>query len=247
MKKFLLGAVAALAISAPGVASAQSGYLDLGYSSSDAGANDIDTWAVGGAYSWSGNGSLGFQLDGVVGQHEYDVGAEADTYNLGAHLFTRNESHLFGGFVGIGSTEFGGPFDYDYYTVGLEGAYYMSRTTLNGVLSYSNSDDLNADATMLDLGATHFVTDNFSINGGVGFGELADNDVTTYGVGAEYQFTGVPISLYGGYNSSDYDGSEVDVFSLGVRWNFGGSLLDRDRSGASLTRNAGFGRLGAVL
>lgn len=247
MKKFLLGAVAALAMSAPGVASAQSGYLDLGYSSTDTGTNEIDTWAVGGAYAWGGNGSLGFQLDGAVGQHEYDVGLDANTYNLGAHLFTRNENHLLGGFVGIGNTDIDGALEYDYYTFGLEGAYYMSRTTLNGVLSYSNSDDLNSDATMLDLGATHFVTDHFSINGGVGFGELSDNDVTTFGVGAEYQFTSAPISLYAGYNNSDYDGTDVDILSVGVRWNFGGSLLDRDRSGASLTRNAGFGRLGAVL
>ncbi|MEZ5961221.1 MAG: hypothetical protein R3C30_12445 [Hyphomonadaceae bacterium] len=247
MKKFLLGAAAALAIAAPSVASAESGYLDLGYASTDAGATDVDTWALGGAFAWGGNGSLGFQLDGVLGQHEYDSGTDVDTYNLGAHLFARNENHLFGGFLGIGNTDFGGGFDYDYYTVGLEGSYYLSRTTLNGVLSYSDSDDLNADATILDLGATHFVTDNFSINGGVGFGELADEDVTTFGVGAEFQFTGAPISLYGGYNSSDYDGSDVDVLSVGVRWNFGGSLFDRDRSGASLTRNAGFGRLGGIL
>ncbi|ANP46973.1 hypothetical protein [Candidatus Viadribacter manganicus] len=247
MKKYLLGAAAALAIAAPGVASAQSGYADLGYSTTDAGSNDIDTWQLGGAYAWGGNGSLGFQLDGVIGNHEYDTGGDADTYNLGAHLFTRNDSYLLGGFVSLGNTDFGGGFDYDYYTVGVEGAYYLERTTFNGALSYSDASDLNADATALDLGVTHFVTDNFSFGGTVGFGELADNDFTTYGVGAEYQFSSTPISLYAGYTKNDYDGFETDTLSAGVRWNFGGSLLERDRSGASLTRNAGFGRLGAIL
>lgn len=246
MKKILLGAAAALAIAAPGVASAQSGYADLSYANTDAGSSDIDTWAVGGAYAWGGDGTVGFQLDGLIGRHEYDSGTDADTYNVGGHAFVRDANHLIGGFVGIGNTDFSG-FDYDYYTVGFEGAYYLSRTTLNAVLSYSDSDDLNADATALDLGATHFVTDNFSFSGAIGFGELADDNFTTYGVGAEYQFSASPISLYGGYTKNDYDGFDTDTLSAGVRWNFGGSLLDRDRSGASLTRNAGLGRLGAVL
>lgn len=248
MKKFLLGAAAAVAIAAPGVASAQSGYADLSYSTTSISTStpDVDAWTVGGAYAWGGNGSLGFQLDGVVANHEYDSGPDVDTYNVGGHLFTRNESHLFGGFIGLGGADFG-PFNYDYYSVGLEGAYYMSRTTLSGVLAYSDSDDLNSDATTLDVGLTHFVTDNFSFGGNVGFGEVADLDLISYGVNAEYQFSGAPISIFGGYNVNDYDSFDADTLSVGVRWNFGGTLFDRDRSGASLSRNTGLGRLGAIL
>ncbi len=40
MKRLLLGAAAALAIAAPGVASAQSGFVDLGYSSTDVDSNE---------------------------------------------------------------------------------------------------------------------------------------------------------------------------------------------------------------
>ncbi len=246
MKKFLLGAAAALTIAAPGVASAQSGFVDLGYSSTDVDSTEIDAWTFGGAYAWGGNGSLGFQVDGVFGSHEYDGGSEVDTYNIGGHLFTRNDTHLIGGFVSFGNTDYSIG-EYDYYTVGLEGAYYMSRTTLHGVLSYSDSEDFESDATALDLGATHFATDNFSFSGTLGFGEIADLDFLTLGVGAEYQFSGAPISLYGGYTTTDYDVFDADTLSVGVRWNFGGTLLDRDRSGASLVRNAGFGRLGAIL
>jgi len=248
MKKYLLGAAAALAIVAPGVASAQSGYVDLGYSTTEIGPNDIETTALGGAYTWGGDGTIGFQVDGVVGMHEYDGGPDVDTYNLGFHAFARNTGHLIGGFVNFGGTDFGGGFDYDYYTLGAEGALYMSRTTLNGTLSWSDSEDLDSSLTALDLGITHFVTDNFSIGGNVGFGEIdGGSDFTTLGVGGEYQFASFPISLYGGYSTTDFDGTDADTLSLRVRYNFGGTLFDRDRSGASLTRNAGFGRLGGIL
>ncbi len=249
MKKFLFGAAAALAIVAPGAALAQSGYAEVGYASTDVGGNDIDTWQFGGAAAWGGNGSMGFQLDGAYGSHEYGgVGAEADTYNLTGHIFGRNDNHMVGAFVGFGNTEFGGAFDYGYWTLGVEGAYYMARTTLSGVVAYSDSDDLDAQMTSADAALTHFVTDNFSIGGGLGFGDIeGGSEFTSYGVGGEFQFTGAPISIYGGYNVTDFDGSDVDVLSIGARWNFGGSLFDRDRNGASLVRNAGFARIGAVL
>lgn len=247
MKKYLLGAAAALAIVAPGVATAQSGYVDLGFTAADSDAGDIDTTQIGGAYAWGGNGTVGFQIDGVIGTHEYDAGGEVDTYNLGGHAFVRNESHLIGGFVNFGNTDFG-PFDYGYYTLGAEGAIYMSRTTLNGALSWSDSEDLDTSLTALDVGLTHFVTDNFSINANAGLGEIdGGSDFTGFGLGGEYQFATFPVSLYGGWNTTDYDGFEVDALSLGVRYNFGGTLFDRDRSGASQSRNGGFGRLGGIL
>lgn len=247
MKKILLGAVAALAIAAPGVASAQSGYVDLGFANADAGATDIDTTQIGGAYAWGGNGTVGFQVDGVIGTHEYDSGGEVDTYNFGGHAFVRNDSHLIGGFVNFGNTDFD-VFDYGYYTLGAEGAIYLNRTTLNGTLSWSDSEDLDTSLTAVDLGLTHFVTDNFSIGANAGFGEIdGGGDFSGFGIGGEYQFASFPVSLYGGWNTTDFDGFEVDALTFGVRYNFGGTLLERDRSGASQSRNAGFGRLGGVL
>jgi hypothetical protein len=248
MKKYLLGAAAALALAAPGVASAQSGYVDLGYTNTDPGGGvDGDTWALGGAYAWGGDGTVGFQLDGVIANHDFG-GGDVDTFNFGGHAFVRNSSHLIGGFLNVGSADFGGGFDYDYWTIGAEGAYYFQRTTLNGVLSYSDSDDLNAELTAADVGLVHFVTDNFSIGGNLGYGDIdGGGDFTSFGVGAEYQFAQMPVSLYGGWTTTDFDGFDVDAFTIGARWNFGGSLVERDRSGASLTRNAGFGRLGAIL
>jgi len=249
MKKYLLGVAAALAIVAPGVASAQTGYVDLGYTNTDVGAGtDADTWALGGAAVFGGENSLGFQVDGSFGNQDFG-GGDVDLYNIGGHVFTRNDSHMIGGFVGYGSADFG-PFDYDYWTVGAEGAIYADRNTFSGVLSYSDANDFDATITSLDFGVTHFVTDNFSIGGGVGIGTIdssSSNDLWQANLGAEYQFASLPISLYGGYQHNDYDGFETDALTAGVRYNFGGTLLDRDRSGASLSRGNGFARLGGIL
>jgi len=258
MKKFLLGAAAALAISAPGVAAAQSGYVDLGYQSTEADIAGVeadgDGWTVGGAAAWGGNGSLGVQIDGLLSQSEADGGGEADTWNVGGHLFSRHDGGLIGGFVNYGNVDIDGGGDFDFWTAGVEGQLYMSRGTVDGALSYSEGDDVDSSLTALDLGYTHFVTDNFSFGGNVGFGQIDDGtddaDLVTYGVGAEYQFASVPISLFGGWQHAEIDDADADADSLGigVRWNFGGaSLLERNRSGASLARGGGLGRFAGIL
>ena len=61
-------------------------------------------------------------------------------------------------------------------------------------------------------------------------------------VGAEYQLASLPISFVGQYahNEIDTDGfdGDSDVVSIGVRWNFGGTLIQRDRSGAGLANRS---------
>lgn len=257
MKTYLLGAAAALAIAAPGVAAAQSGYVDLGYSNGEVEVgpfeDDADGWTVGGAAAWDGNGALGFQLDALLGNTDVDGGGDIDTFNLGGHLFSRNSGHLIGGFVNIGEVDFGGGADFDYWTFGLEGQLYLSSTTLDGAVSYSDADDSNAELLAFDVGLTHFVSDNFSLGANFGFGSIEgggpDTDVSTLGLGAEYQFASLPISVFGGYQHSELDDFDVesDALSIGIRYNFGGSLFDRNRSGASLSRGAGFGRYASVL
>jgi hypothetical protein len=257
MKKYLLGAAAALALAAPGVASAQSGYVDLGYQSTDGEVFGVDTeadgWTLGGAAAWGGQGSLGFQLDGVIGNTEADAGGDADTYNLGGHVFTRNDSHLIGGFVNFGEVDAGGGADFDYWSLGLEGQMYLQRTTLDGALSYSEADDTDAELTAVDLGATHFFTDNFSAGANLGFGSIegggADADVSTFGLGAEWQFASAPVSIFGGWQHSEIDDidAEADTLGIGVRYNWGGTLFDRNRNGASLPRGGGLGRYAGLL
>jgi opacity protein-like surface antigen len=253
MKKFLLGAAAALAIAAPGVAAAQSGYVDLGYASADGEVLGADVegegWQAGGAVAFNGTDTLGVQLDALVGESE-DTGS----YLLGGHLYTRNEGYLFGGFANLGNVDPDGGTSYDAWSVGLETQWYLDRTTFDGVLSYSDAEDLDTTYTALDLGATHFVTDNFSFGGNVGFGTLdvlsVDLDTVTYGLGAEYQFASAPISIFGGWDHLSIDDvdTDQDTLSVGVRYSFGsGSLFERNRSGASLQRDNGLARIAGAF
>ncbi|MGD9968080.1 MAG: hypothetical protein AB7T59_16290 [Hyphomonadaceae bacterium] len=252
MKKFLLGAAAALTIAAPGVATAQSGYVDLGYANTEGEVAGIDVegdgWQIGGATAWGGEGSVGVQLDATLGESE-----DTTSYNIGGHLFSRSDSYLFGGFANYGNVDPDGGSDFGLWSIGLETQWYMDRTTLDGALSYSDAEDIDATLTALDLGLTHFVTDNFSFGGNVGFGDLevlgADADVMAYGLNAEWQFASAPVSLFGGWNHAEIDdfNSDADTLSIGVRYNWGGSLIERNRSGASLARGGGLGRLGGLL
>ena len=55
-------------------------------------------------------------------------------------------------------------------------------------------------------------------------------------VDGEYQFAGTPWSLTGGYSHAKIDDADLDVdtFTIGVRYSFGGDLKARDRSGVFL-------------
>jgi len=87
----------------------------------------------------------------------------------------------------------------------------------------------------------------------VGFGNIDDGtddaDLVTYGIGAEYQLASLPISIFGGWQHAEIDDidSDADTLGIGVRYNFGGSLFERNRSGASLARGGGLGRFGGLL
>lgn len=252
MKKFLIGAAAALAIAAPGVAAAQTGHVDLSYQNTEADIGGLDAegegWNLGGSTAWGGDGTVGFQLDGSISEAD-DVSA----WGVGGHAFARNSNHLIGGFVTYGNTDIDGGSDVDAWAVGAEGQYYFARTTLDGALTYSEADDLDAELTSVDAGLTHFVTDNFSIGGNLGFGNIevpgGDVDVTTWGLTSEYQFASAPISIFGGWQQTEIDDidAEADTLSIGVRYNWGGSLFERNRSGASLARGGGLGRYAGLL
>ena len=255
MKKLLLGAVAALAVSAPGVASAQSGYVDLGYQSSEGDVSGVDFegdgWTLGGAAAWGGDGSTGFQLDAG-----YASGDEDDAWNVGGHLFSRTEAGLMGAFANFGQTDFGTGDQADSWTLGLEAQAYLTRTTLDVGVSYSEVSDLDTTLFMGEAGVTHFVTDNFSIGGGIGFGTVetdqigsVESDIANFGVGAEWGFGTAPISIYGGWQHTelgDFE-TEIDTLSVGVRYNWGGNLFERNRSGAGLARSGSLGRFAGLL
>lgn len=232
MRNWIIGAAAALAVvAAPSVAAAQTGYVGANYSSSDFGGpgDDVESYGVEGAVAFAGSGSIVFEVDAALSDSD-----EADSgYGLLGHVYSRNDSHLFGGFVGISGSD-----DSETYVAGLEAAKYFDNWTLAGAVAYGNNDDADADGFGVNVEGRYFVHDNLRLNGNIGWASVDsgagdDDDVAIYGVGGEYQFSSIPISLTAGYNTADFDGGDVDTWTIGVRYNWGGTLRDRDRNGAS--------------
>ncbi|MDX2277610.1 MAG: hypothetical protein NW206_19340 [Hyphomonadaceae bacterium] len=238
MRKLFLGAAAAIALAAPGVAAAN-GYVGLDYNNVDAdGIGSEDSFGVSGSVVLTPN----FALDAAVAENDDDT-----AWGATGHLFTNNSSYLFGGFLG-----FTGNDDTTSWGGGVEGQYYMNNVTWAGAVSYGTNDDSDVDAWGINGEGRYFVSENFRLEAGLGWfsvdgGGGADDDAISLGVGGEYQFSAAPISVGLGYTNTQFDEADLDIdtFQATVRYNFGGgSLMDRDRSGGGL---AGLSGVGAAL
>ncbi|MBX3431672.1 MAG: porin [Hyphomonadaceae bacterium] len=240
MRNWIIGAAAILAVAVPGVAAAQTGYVGAQYGNADAGAGaDEDFYGLEGAVAFAGSGSIVFEVDAAVVD-----GDDSDTaFGLTGHVYARNDSHLFGGFIGVADSDAA---DTTWYG-GLEANKYFTNWTLAGAVFYGNNDDNDVDGYGVNVEARAFIHDNFRVNGNIGYANVdagaGDDDVMLYGVGGEYQFAAMPISITAGYNVADFDGGDIDTWTIGVRYNWGGTLRDRDRSGASQGSVTGVGSL----
>jgi hypothetical protein len=234
MRNWIFGAAVAIAaFAAPGLAAAQTGYVGLNYSSSDfsGAADEVDSYGVEGAVAFAGSGSIVFEVDAAIGTTD-GAGDDDTAYGIVGHVYGRNDDHLFGGFVGIAGAD-----DSETWIAGLEANKYFANWTLAGALFYGNNDDAESDGYGVNVEARAFVHDNFRVNGNIGWVSVddgaGDDDAMVYGVGGEYQFAQLPISIGAGYSTIDFDGGDVDTWTIGLRYNWGGTLRDRDRNGAS--------------
>lgn len=218
MKKLLLGAAALLAITAPGVAAAQTGgYLGTGYATLDE-EGDPDKESVwgygGGAVTHVGNWRLGVNGTALTMDHnDHD-----DSFDL----FEAHAGYDFGDFV-VGG--FMGRFTRagtDYDLLGIEGGFTHGRFGVAG--SYTNGDSVDAfsgDVTNLTVEGSFAITENWSVGGGFSQSDFdfgVDGD--SYWVGAHYALTN-GIVIGGGYRASDIAAVETDGFNLTFAWRFG--------------------------
>lgn len=229
MRNLIIGAAALLAVAAPGAAAAQTGYVGGVYSNVDVdGFGDADVYGAEGAVAW-GDG-VGFELDAAL----LDADNADATFGLTGHIFSRNDRYLFGGFAGVASND-----GDTTWQVGVEANAYFDRVTLAGAVAYAENDDANVDGIGVNTQARFFVSDNFRLQAELGWANVdgagGDADAFSYGAGAEYQFDMIPVSVGLAYNRFDFDnnGPEADVVSVTARYNWGGTLFDRDRRGAS--------------
>jgi opacity protein-like surface antigen len=239
MKKNLFAAAAAVVLLGSAVAAqAQTvGHVGANYSRTDldvAGLDaDADVYQLEGAVRFDA-GSLGAQIDASVTNYDGD-----DTsFGATGHLNTKLGNGLVGGFAGVETSD-----DITVWGVGLDGQANLGpATSLYGQAGYGSTDDLGDDADIWAVRAElrHFVTDNFRLQGSLGYTRVnvtgPDADGWNAGVEAEYQFAETPFSVVAGYDHFDSNDirANADTLRVGFRYTFGGTLKDRDQSGASL-------------
>lgn len=244
-KTAMLGAAAVLLVATP--ATAQSGYVDLAYANIDLESGGFeqssDGFRFGGAAAFDAGG-LGAQLNGGVANLD-DGGTDVTIWGVDGHLYQRNGQWLFGGTLGFRTADNGSGDDTSTWLAALQTHYEMERTTLVGAVSYSDLDSGTDQAQLwgADGELRFFATDNFRIDGALGWRQIefdgpGDSSDWHGGIGAELQFDAWPVSIFGGYAHTRNDDADFsfDAVSLGLRFNWGGTLKDRDRSGATMMR-----------
>lgn len=247
-------AVAAL-LTVAGAAQAQT----VGHVGANYGRIELDAGALGEADANAaqlegsvrfGSDPIGAQIDASVTRFDGD-GDDATLWSATGHLNRKFEGGLIGGFAGVSTSD-----DVTLWAVGAEAQANLAPTTsLYGQLGYGQVDDLgDVDFWAGRAELRHFFADNFKVQGSAGFTKAdaagADLDMWNVGAEAEYQFA-AGWSVVGAYEHGEIDDVDLssDTFRIGVRYTFGGTLKDRDQSGASLgsVSNLFGGSLGQIV
>lgn len=175
-------------------------------------------------------------------------------FEAALHGFTRSEQYLLGvfgqygeGYLGAGGGVIGA--DFTHVFGGVEGQVFLGDATLYaqaGAKRYNYGNQASSTGYFGTFEARYYLQPNFKVEAHIAYETLDDalstsNTVNTVnlGVGAEYRIADTPFSLFGKYDyakNSLPGGTAWDNRILaGVKFNFDApTLLDRDRSGASL-------------
>ena len=236
MKTILVASAAAAALLAgPAFAQEAIGSVGVTYSNPSIEDADIDVWTVDGVVA----APLADWTVTVNANIDYaEAYGEDDTTGAVAGHLTKmwTPDVRAGGFVAANALGTGEAI----WTVGAEAQKYLAGSTLTGMVAYTDIDDLDAKVWTVGGDAAFYVMPNLRLNAGVSYNNLdtdfGDVDAWTYGVGGEYEFTGTPFSITAGYTRADIQDTDLDVdtWSLGLRYSFGGGLQARDRAGAGL-------------
>ncbi|MBK6703550.1 MAG: hypothetical protein IPL62_18950 [Caulobacteraceae bacterium] len=235
IKKLSTLSVMALAFAAT-PALAQTGHVGLSYTSND--DFEYDTTAIEGAAAFAFGENFGAQIDGNIAS--VDDGGDSETgYRVNGHLFYNAGAARIGGLFGYSKFDYSGIAPEATHW-GVEGQYDFGRFTLGASAIWGDAEGIispELDYEQIDLRGNYYVTDNFVLGARYGFGNVenigGDADTTDYSLDAEYQFSSTPISLLASFQHWEVDGTAVesDSFTIGARWNWGGTLKERDGAG----------------
>lgn len=235
---FLASVAAATLFAAPAFAQDAVGSAGLTYANTDADGFESDAAAIDGSVAGSVFGDWTVTLDASLAYSDTDSPIGDTTTAAAAHVSRMFKGVRVGGFVAVQNNEM-----FDIASFGAEAQKVFDRATVTGSVSYSDflqakAWNVGADAAFYPMpalrlnAAVHYET----IDGGV-FGG-SDLDSMTYAAGAEYRIAATPYSVFGRYETQQYDDIDLDVdtFKIGFRYNFGGSFQDQDRAGAAIGR-----------
>lgn len=210
------------------------GYADVSYSRASVEVLGTEGHADGMSLTGALAAPVGASLQVQAGLTYSDTNVGDDTFAGTVHLVgAPSEQTRLGGF--LSAAEVGSDTG---VAGGVEGQYGFDRVTLAGNVAYATVDGMDLDIWGVNTEARLFATDDFRIDGSLGWASADDGavDVQAWiiGVGAEAAVAG-PISVFVGYSHTAMDDIDLtaDVATIGLRYNFGGSLKDRDRSGAN--------------
>ncbi len=223
MLKLLLSAAALAAITLPAAAETTGSVgISLTNNEYDSGF-DYDTWQLEGSVFHRVAGPWAVQVEGRYEEVDYSF-FEDEGQHIAIHGLWASDTFTLGAFAGQGEVFS----DIDFY--GAEGAYRAENWTFTGSMILSELGS-STDYDRYRLGAKYFFGDNLLVGGGIAWTELGSSDWETYDLGAEYRLGTLPITLTGGYLSQTGDFIEVDAWTIGARWDFGGATLrDSDRT-----------------
>jgi hypothetical protein len=244
-KTALLAAAAALLAATPAFAQS-GGYVGLTAGNSD--DYDADVVQLDGAFGGA-SGSLGYQIDAGYA----NIDDSADTQSIAGHLYWNGGGWRLGAVAAHTVLNPDSADDVTETVYGAEGSWNLGANTVV-VGSYTVGEVefiFDIDTWNADIGLNHYFSDNLSVGASLGTGNydgcvLGEFDANTYRINAEWQPWTTPVSFALGYNSFQADSGasfDSDTLSLGVRWNWGGSLRERDNATPFDTRTALFQRI----
>lgn len=232
-----------LVLAAAPAANAQSaGFVGAGYSRVDQDFLGVDLngdfYALEGAIRL-GTPTLGGSIDGAI-VHSRTEGYNQTAKMLTGHLNTRFGAVLVGGFAGMDDSS-----DLSLWGAGVETLIdFNDMAALYVQAGYGETNDLGFRNAQLhaargDLRIYPIADLRLQLSAGYQEAKLMagiKTDATLFGVEAEYRIPRTPVSLRAGYDKYKVDdlAFDADIFRVGARYTFGGTLRERDRAGASL-------------
>jgi hypothetical protein len=234
MRTLLLGAAAAAAMIAPGMASANtSGSIGFMAETNDFDYGSGEFWGynLGGAVMTNMSNGLNVQLDGRTTLQDWDC---CDTYYSHGYAAL----HVSGD---MGGWDLGGLLGMvNYYgeggiLIGAEARTMFGNFSLDGSIANTDFADNDYSGTAYRAGGAFFISPNLAVTGGASFTDVEsglDYEITELSLGGAYQLSN-NVELFGGYtntngersNGTEYEG---DTFQFGVRLNLNGGTLQEN-------------------